>query len=59
MGMTYRKLLAELLSLRATPFPNDPEWDAARLRNVEEVLQRLLEMLSAQFDPTRQDGGEG
>lgn len=51
MGTTYRKLLRELTSLRATPFPNDPERDAARLQTIEEIVQTMLEMLSAQFDP--------
>lgn len=51
MGTTYRRLLAELLALRATPFPSDPERDAARLQAIEETLQTMLEMLSRQFDP--------
>lgn len=49
MGVTFSKLLAELLRYREKDYSSDPERQAVRINTIEYVLQATLEKLRA-FD---------
>lgn len=45
MGTTWEDLIDLLHEVHNTQFRSDPERDAARLENLEFVLQRIIEKL--------------
>ncbi len=45
MGSSWEDLLDVLTDFRDLRFPSDPEREAARIDNIEFILQRMLEKL--------------